>query len=407
MKTKTNYRIETYIYLVLWTLLFITPIVSLYIHTVDYSEEFSWHEVLLVWSQYAIFLIVFLIHNYLLAPLLVYQKRRTLYFSIMALLVAVFCLVQCSGWTKPHEPSDQPPMHANHQQPPHERPHFEDDGFERDGFEGDAFEHDGFEGDAFERDGFNDPHRPPMFDPVHEDFHRPPLIFGEHDVVSIIVMLLMLGANLGIKGYFKHRNDEKQYAELEKEKLEQQLEYLKYQINPHFLMNTLNNIHALVDIEPEEAKESIVTLSKILRFVLYEGSKQTVPLERELQFMQDYIKLMRQRVSADVPIRVTIDDQAPGHHIPPLLLITFVENAFKHGISYNQPSFIDIAAHTSADRFIFTCSNSKVTAPDDKAQGGIGLQNIKKRLDLIYGKNYTLTIDDGAASYNIKLDIPL
>ena len=366
MKTKTNHRIETYIYLVLWTLLFITPIVSLYIHTHDYSEHLEWSEVLRVWRQYAIFLAIFLVHNFLLAPLFVYKKRKTLYLSIVTLLVGLFCIVQCSGINAPEKPGI------------HEEPRFDD--------VRPPMPHEEFHG--------------------HDDFHRPPLIVGEHDVVSIIILLLMLAANLGIKFYVKQRDDEKTLADLEKQNLEQQLDYLKYQINPHFLMNTLNNIHALVDIDPEMAKESIVELSKIMRFVLYEGNKKTVPLERELQFLQDYITLMRLRVSDKVPITVDIDEQTSGYEIPPLVLITFVENAFKHGISYNQPSFIDVKATVSGRRFVFTCSNSKIPVNDNKP-GGIGLQNIQKRLELIYGKSYTLDISEDASTYHIKLEIPL
>lgn len=386
IKRNQNYRLEAYIYLVFWILLFIIPIVSLYIRSYNYNEQFEWDDVLRVWGQYAVFLVVFLVHNYLLAPLLIYKKRKTLYFSVVSLLIATFCLVQCSGLTAPNRPSHgpvdfdkRPPLHN------HDKPH----------------RHEGpREGDAFW------PNKR-LADKGPKDFHKPPLIFGEHDIMSIIILLLMLAANLGTKGFFKNRNDEKRMDDLEKEHLEQQLEYLRYQINPHFLMNTLNNIHALVDIEPEQAKESIVDLSKILRFMLYEGSHTTVPIERELQFLQDYVKLMRLRISETIPVTVDIEEQCTGYNIPPLLLITFVENAFKHGISYSQPSFIDIKAAVKANRFVFTCSNSKAPESDDKAVGGIGLQNIKKRLELIYGKNYTLNIDDNAETYNITLDIPL
>jgi len=398
MIQKKNQRLELLVYLVLWTMLFLTPIISLYVHIQNHQEAFRWNEVFHVWGQYAIFLVFFLIHNFLLAPLFVYKKRKTLYLTILILIIAVFCIVQCSGITAPERPQD---LHEHFGERPPKPIHedgemymYEDDGEPR--------------SDDMIAPPFSDDHMhagDENFEEVEKP-HRPPLIFGEHDVISIIILILMLGANLGFKLYLKQRQDEKAFAELEKKNLEQQLEYLKYQINPHFLMNTLNNIHALIDIDPQIAKDSIVDLSKIMRFVLYEGSKQTVPLERELQFLKDYVKLMRLRVSDKVPITVDIDEQPLRYEIPPLLLITFVENAFKHGISYNKPSFIDIQAKIVNNRFIFYCKNSKVPIREN-SEGGIGLQNIKKRLELIYGENYTLNINEDPNIYQVQLEIPL
>ena len=166
--------------------------------------------------------------------------------------------------------------------------------------------------------------------------HTPPLFVGEHDVLSIVVLILMFGANLGTKYYFRSRSDQRKLEDLEKQNLEQQLEYLKYQINPHFFMNTLNNIHALVDIDPEKAKSTILELSKMMRFVLYEGNKTVVPLEREISFLQNYITLMKLRYTDKVRIQVDVAQTLPNKDVPPLIFITFVENAFKHGVSYRQ-----------------------------------------------------------------------
>ena len=171
-------------------------------------------------------------------------------------------------------------------------------------------------------------------------------------------------------------------------------------------MNTLNNIHALVDIDPEQSKESIVELSKMLRFVLYEGNKPTVPLYRELDFLDHYITLMRLRYTDKVIITVKKPDELPNCEIPPLIFITFVENAFKHGVSYQKDSFIDINVKTTDDKLLFSCRNSKIPDEEDK-HGGVGLQNVKQRLELIYGKNYTLNIDDEPEEYNIQLTLPL
>lgn len=246
---------------------------------------------------------------------------------------------------------------------------------------------------------------PPEFRGKRPD-KKPPVIIGEHDIVAIVILILMCGMNLGIKFYFRSRNDQKKLQALEKENLEQQLEYLRYQINPHFFMNTLNNIHALVDIDPEKAKDTILELSKMMRFVLYEGDKKGVPLSREFEFIRHYIELMKLRYTDKVKISVELPKELDDSQIPPLILITFIENAFKHGISYQHESFIDILVDIEQGRLRFMCSNSKAVKPNEE-KGGVGLQNVKQRLNLLYDNNYTLNIQDEADVYNVELTIPL
>ena len=251
---------------------------------------------------------------------------------------------------------------------------------------------------------------PPQFDQrrPHRDMHRnrPPRIVGERDIMAVVVLILMFGANLGVKGYFRSRDDRKRLAELEKQNLEQQLEYLRYQINPHFFMNTLNNIHALVDIDPAKAQETIVELSKMMRFVLYEGNKQGVPLTKEMAFVRTYVNLMQLRYTDKVLITVDLPAEVPERNIPPLMLISFIENAFKHGVSYQHKSFIEIKVVVEGDRLCFTCRNSKADMPNEE-KGGVGLANVRKRLDLLYDHNYTLRINDEADIYTVELNIPL
>ena len=228
----------------------------------------------------------------------------------------------------------------------------------------------------------------------------------------------MLGMNVGVKLYFRQRKDHERMLQLEHDNLEQQLEYLKYQINPHFLMNTLNNIHALVDIDPEQAKVTIVELSKIMRFVLYEGNKQKVALRQELLFLENYIELMKMRFTDHVAINVSLPEMIPDREIPPLLLITFVENAFKHGVSYQQQSFVSIEISIAQGEeeskdgcyLHFKCMNSKKVNTDGTASGaahGVGLQNARRRLDLLYGNSYALDISDAAETYIVTLQLPL
>ena len=404
---KKDHRQETIIYLALWGLLFIAPVLSLSIRTANSDITFDWSEVLTVWKEYALFFVVFLIHNHLLAPMLVYQQKKLQYIGLCLAIIVIFQVYQCN-----HRPQFRGPQFRQelsvsgrgNERSSESRPPLPPDFQEGKGMppRGDMEPGPGGPGGPGGPDG---PGGPRFKDKGPQGEKHPPLIVGQHDVISIVILILMIGMNLGIKLYFKQRGDQKKMAELEKQNLEQQLEYLKYQINPHFFMNTLNNIHALVDIDPEKAKQTILELSKMMRFVLYEGNKQGVPLDREIAFLHNYITLMKLRYTDKVRISVDTPASLPNREIPPLMFITFVENAFKHGVSYRQESFIDITLTTDDDTLTFTCRNSRIPKEDDD-HGGVGLANVKQRLDLIYGNSYTLDIKDESDSYNIQLTIP-
>lgn len=394
---------ENIVYLALWLILFLAPVLAAYLRGVsDSHATFQWSEIFMVWRTYAFFLIVFLIHNFLLAPWLVYARRKTLYFSSVVALLGAFMIYQCTSH-RPMEPMPGgPPEMGDMHRPPEA---FNDDSLgnapmppDFDSFDERNEERGEFKGPRGENKRFKDFDTPPD--------HQPPLFFGQHDIVMLVVLVLMLGMNLGVKLYFKSRSDAEKMDELASKNLEQQLEYLKYQINPHFFMNTLNNIHALVDINPEKAKETILELSKLMRYVLYEGAKASVPLQREVDFLNNYITLMRIRYTDRVKITMNVPESLPDKSVPPLLFITFVENAFKHGISYRKDSFIDVSMLIEGDRVKFVCRNSKVNEDND-TQGGVGLANVKQRLDLIYGEDYALDITDETEVYDVRLSIPL
>ena len=379
---------EALVYTVLWAALFVTPLFSvLFQHTAD--EAFPWQRLLEVWQQIGFLFVIFLLHNFLMAPLLVYRRNRMLYFSSITVLVVCFALLQCM-----HRPGLDNQPHGDRPGPPPHRTEKVD------------FANDAEFMDAPEPPEPRGDHRPPMMD-EHPD--GAPLVFSQHDVIATIMLILMLGMNIGVKLYFRQNEDSEHMERLEKENLQQQLEYLRYQINPHFLMNTLNNIHALVDIDGERAKDTIVELSKIMRFALYEGSRPTVPLDRDVAFTKSYIELMRLRYTDKVSIHFDLPEALPDCDIPPMIFITFVENAFKHGVSYQQESFVDISLHSDGRRLCFTCSNSKQPQRQPAADqpGGVGLQNVRRRLQLIYGDSYSLQIDDAGPSYNVTLQLPL
>ena len=239
--------------------------------------------------------------------------------------------------------------------------------------------------------------------PPPHGWERPPI--DKHDLSVFLIAIMMIGANLGAKSYFHNEENKKHLAKLKEQSLKQQLDYLRYQINPHFIMNTLNNIHALVDIDPEQAKDSIVDLSRMMRYLLYESDKQCVSLHVAIPFLKKYVSLMKLRYSDQVIVNLDVPDVKPDEVvIAPLLFIPFVENAFKHGVAYDKPSVIDIDIKKKGKRLLFHCHNSKNNVKHEF--GGVGLNNTTKRLELIYGNDYTLDIKDTETDYDVLLNLP-
>lgn len=197
--------------------------------------------------------------------------------------------------------------------------------------------------------------------------------------------------------------------ELENEHIKAELEGLKSQINPHFLFNSLNAVYALIAIDQDKAQEATHALSNLLRYVLNEKNEEMVPLDDELKFTQDYIDLMSMRFSSDtLSLKVEMPQQAEGYMIAPMLLMTLIENAFKHGISNTSPSFILIMMHIADEKLYATISNSLFPKNEnDRREGGIGLDNLSKRLDLIYGGEAVMKVTREDGAYTTKLEIPL
>jgi len=168
-----------------------------------------------------------------------------------------------------------------------------------------------------------------------------------------------------------------------------ELTWLKHQLNPHFLFNTLNNISSLTQIDPDRAQESIGQLSDLLRYALYDSEAEKVPLEQEVEFMNNYIDLMALRCNELTT--VTKDLEAPQGHVEvaPLLFISLVENAFKHGVNARYPSFVNVIMRYEDNALVFICENSVFEKQgSDHIGSGIGLENMKRRLELLYPGKY-------------------
>lgn len=225
---------------------------------------------------------------------------------------------------------------------------------------------------------------------------------------NILFALFMNGTNGGIKLLYQSLRDEQQMELLKQESLRAEMDALKYQINPHFFMNTLNNIHALIDIDAEAAKRAVIDLSKMMRYVLYDSEREAISLTNDIRFLKNYIDLMRIRYTDEVEITLDYPHELPEKvAIPPLLLIVFVENAFKYGVSYNERSYIHISVFYTEGSLTALISNSRPAIEEKPLSTGVGLENVRKRLDLTYGpENYTLAIHQEVKSYTIKLVIP-
>ena len=344
---------ETIIYTIVWFIIFLAPL-SEFIVNYDPEHPFWIKNGLLdTWSHMLLFFIAFLIHNHILAPILVKHKKVAKYIVACVVVIALFQTAQCV-----HKP-----VHRLQEPQPERTFDFE-------------------------------PPPPNGRPPIHR-----------HDITMFILVIMMFGANLGVKTFCQNEEEKKHLAKLKEQSLKQELDYLRYQINPHFIMNTLNNIHALVDIDPEQAKDSIVDMSKMMRYLLYDSDKHHVTLNNAVIFLKKYINLMKLRYTDQVTVNVDVPEACSDDVvIVPLVFIPFVENAFKHGVSLNRPSTIDIDIEQKDGRLLFHCHNTKSFTKHE--YGGVGINNVTKRLELIYGSDYSLNIKDGDQDYDVVLDLP-
>jgi sensor histidine kinase YesM len=197
---------------------------------------------------------------------------------------------------------------------------------------------------------------------------------------------------------------ERKTQEIENEKLATELSFLKTQINPHFLFNTLNNIYSLALVKSEATADAVLKLSSIMRYVLSETKHDTVPLDKDIQFLKHFIELQKVRLTDKVTIEFVVEGQTEAKQIAPLLLIPFVENAFKYGVSTKEKSKLLFEIKASAENILFTSQNDMISSDKGTENNtGIGLKNTKRRLELLYPGTHELTVSEENKKFIVKL----
>ncbi|MEI6575213.1 MAG: histidine kinase [Bacteroidota bacterium] len=342
-------KIEALVYAVLGLFVFAVPFVtSREFHVINWYR--LWHE----WFHVSLYFLVFLINVYVLVPGLLLKKKYINYLLwILVIIVAVTVMDSLVlNLYPPHDPAPGRPFMGGR--------------------------------------------------PGPKPF---PMILVDH----IIFIILISGAGAASKLVNQWLNEEKLRKDIEKEQLRTNLALLRQQVSPHFFMNTLNNIHALVDINTEDAKDAIIRLSTLMRYLLYDTAKGEVSLKKEIDFINSFIALAKLRFSEKVTIEVKFPENIPDISIPPMLFISLLENAFKHGVSYQSDSFIyfELTCNETSLHCNIRNSKHKIAAPEFGEYSGIGLENIKKSLKLLYDTDYSLIISDLEHEFVVNLTIPL
>lgn len=233
----------------------------------------------------------------------------------------------------------------------------------------------------------------------------PPGPRGMHfDIVSIVLYFLTLALSIAAIMMTQVRVSQEKALQAETKKAQAELSYLKAQINPHFLFNTLNNIYALATGGHENTAPAILKLSNILRYVTEEISHNFVPLEKEISCIADYIDLQKLRISSKTQIEYEAVGNFNDYVIPPMVLMTYIENAFKFGISNHEESVITIRIAAGGNDINFYCRNS-IFGQQNRERTGIGLINTKQRLDYLYKEKYELHADQSGGWYTVRLRI--
>ncbi|GMN07075.1 sensor histidine kinase [Croceitalea sp. MTPC5] len=235
-----------------------------------------------------------------------------------------------------------------------------------------------------------------------EDQLRPIQYFS---ATFISLAFFLLGGLMKlIKDFY---NRDKAQKEIEVQRAETELEFLKAQLNPHFLFNSLNSVYSLVRNQSKEAPEAVITLSELMRYMLYEANQNKVSLEKEIEYIKNYVCLQRLRISDSQNVKLLIKGDYSDKMIAPLLLITFIENAFKYGTDFKGKTKVEIKIEINGDHLYFRTCNLIGLQRKDEPNSGIGLKNVENRLDYLYPKAHALDVQEFNGEYIVDLHITL
>lgn len=245
----------------------------------------------------------------------------------------------------------------------------------------------------FNGPGFGPPPSKPMFGNKH------------FDIVSVFLFFTMLALSTIVPVVTQWQKTQQQFITAQKDKAKAELYFLKAQINPHFLFNTLNNLYSLSLSNSEKTPDSILRLSNIMRYVTDEVHNDFVPIENEIACISDFIELQKLRLNNKTAVNFTSAATEANLFVAPLILLPFVENVFKHGISNNESSTIAIKIAAKDKEIIFNCSNNIFNKTKNKSRLGTGIENVTKRLQNLYPGKHFLKIEAGEKKFEVHLII--
>lgn len=241
--------------------------------------------------------------------------------------------------------------------------------------------------------------------------------FGENisdsKIISFIITsffyVIILFFGIALKIFYKWNEDEKQKLEIVSKKVTSELQNLKNQINPHFLFNSLNSIYSLTLQSSSKAPDAVMMLSNLMRYMLYETNSDYVVLEKEIEYLKNFVKLQKLQIANSENIKLNIKGIITYQKISPLILISFIENAFKYGTDFSGNTKIDINIYIKDNELQFRCENiiGNRTEASNKEYGGIGIKNTKERLKLSYLNKHWLTIEENSKTYIVSLNLKL
>lgn len=335
-------KYENIVYVALWLLVFLLPFCN-ELMRVESGASFSWNNIARWFTGMIPYMATFLVNNYLLVPAYMQKGKGFAYVSLSLVLIAVFFVYQLFIY------DCRFPLGISYR----------------------------FLG-------------VPM--PV---------------IMNTVMLLMMFAVNITVIVVFDFIRERDRSRFLETIRLKDEIRFLKAQINPHFFMNMLNNIHAMIELDSVKAQDMTLELSKLMRYVLYEGENSTSTFVGEISFIESYMALMRRRYPEG---KIDISLEVPQHPsadilVPPMIFVTFVENAFKHGVSYQAKSRVCVSLKESDGIIHFTCENTNMCSSKG-SQGGVGLDNVRRRLDLMYGDRYTLVVENDRKIFKVSLTIP-